>query len=103
MTPLEDGLRAAMRATAEQIPPGLPSPLILPRQRRLIWPRSPGWRAWVIPLAAVVLVGVVVAGSLALASVLTRRPAPASLPFLPQPNSVMGAPAYYVALTSPSG
>ena len=103
MTPLEDGLRAAMRATAEQIPPGSPSPLILRARRRPIWCRPPGWRAWVIPLAAVVLAGVVVAGSLALASVLTRRPAPASLPFRPQPNSVMGAPAYYVALTSPSG
>lgn len=54
-------------------------------------------------MTAVVLIGALVAGALALSSVLTRRPAPASLPFRPQPASVLGVPAYYVSLTSHDG
>jgi hypothetical protein len=116
MTPLEDNLRAAMRATAEKIPPGPPPPLTLPQRHRLIGPAGPGsrlrrkawlrpqaWRGWAVPLAGVFLVGAIVAGSLALASLVTGRQTPTSGPFPPQPNGVRGVPAYYVALTSVRG
>ena len=102
MTRLEDELRATLRATAGKIPPGPPPPLRLPA-RRLTRSLPPSWRGRAVALAAVVLIGALVAGALALASVLTWRPAPASPPFRPQPGSVLGVPAYYVALTSPNG
>lgn len=102
MTRLEDELRATLRTTAEKIPPGPPPPLRLP-ERRLIGSLPRSWRARTVALAAVVLIGALVAGALALASVLTRRPAPASLPLRPQPASVLGVPAYYVSLTSSDG
>jgi hypothetical protein len=106
MTPLEDELRAAMRATAQKIPPGPPPPLTLPKPRRLIGPMNPGrWsrRRWTVSLTAVLLIGAVVAGSLALASVFTGHRRPASGPFPPQPLHVPDVPAYYVALTSADG
>ena len=102
MTRLEDELRATLRATAGKIPPGPPPPLRLPA-RRLTGSLPRSWRGRAVALAAVVLIGALVAGALALASVLTWRPAPASPPFRPQPGSVLGVPAYYVALTSPNG
>jgi hypothetical protein len=102
MTRLEDELRATLRATAEKIPPGPPPPLRLP-ERRLTGSLPRSWRARTVTLTAVVLIGALVAGALALSSVLTRRPAPASLPFRPQRASVLGVPAYYVSLTSPDG
>jgi hypothetical protein len=102
MTRLEDELRATLRATAGKIPPGPPPPLRLP-ERRLTRSLPRSWRGRAVALAAVVLIGALVAGALALASVLTWRPAPASPPFRPQPGSVLGVPAYYVALTSPNG
>jgi hypothetical protein len=106
MTPLEDDLRAAMRATAKKIPPGPPPPLTLPKRRRLIRPLSPGYwsrRSRAFALATVFLIGAVVAASLALGTVFTGHRSPVSLPFRPQPASVLGVPAYYVALTSPDG
>jgi hypothetical protein len=102
MTRLEDELRATLRATAGKIPPGPPPPLRLP-ERRLTRSLPRSWRGRAVALAAVVLIGALVAGALALASVLTWRPAPASPPFRPQPASVLGVPPYYVALTSPNG
>ena len=106
MTPLEDELRASMRATAEKIPPGPPPPLTLPKRRRLIRPVSLRYwsgRRWAFSLAAVFLIGAVVAGSLALASAFTGHRSPVSGPFPPQPLHVPNVPAYYVALTSADG
>jgi hypothetical protein len=106
MTPLEDELRAAMRVTAAKIPPGPPPPLTLPKRRRLIRPLSPGrWsgRSWALSMAAVFLIGAVVAGSLALGSVFTGHRGPVSGPFPPQPLHVPDVPTYYVALTSADG
>ena len=107
MTPPEDDLRAAMRATAEKIPPG-PPPLTLPKHRRLIRPSSvPGYRS---------------PAQLGFSrwrpcSWLARSwparwpwrpssPGTAALvsgPFPPQPLHVPDVPAYYVALTSADG
>jgi hypothetical protein len=106
MTRLEDDLRAAMRATAQKIPPGPPPPLTLPKRRRLIRPLSPGYwsrRSWAFALATVFLIGAVVAASLALGSVFTEHRSPVSGPFPPQPLHVPDVPAYYVALTSADG
>lgn len=106
MTPLEDELRAALRATAATMPPGPPPPLTLPKPRRLLGPVSPDrWsrRRWAVSLTAVLLIGAVVAGSLALASAFTGHRSPVSGPFPPQPLHVPDVPAYYVALTSADG
>ncbi len=106
MTPIEDDPHAAMRATAEKIPPGPPRPLTLPKHRRLSGPPGPGYRSghrWAFTMAAVFLVGAVVAGSLALASVFTGHRSPASGPLPPQPLHVPDVPAYYVALTAADG
>ena len=83
MTPPEDDLRAAKRATAEKIPPGPPPPppRALPQRRRLIRPLSPGsWsrRSWAFALATVFLIGAVVAASLALGPVFTGHRSPVS-------------------------
>jgi hypothetical protein len=106
MTPLEDDPGAAMRATAEKIPPGPPPAPTLPKHRRLSGPPGRGYRSgrrWALAMAAVFLVGAVVAGSLALASIFTGHRSPVSGPFPPQPLHVPDVPAYYVALTSADG
>jgi hypothetical protein len=106
MTPPEDDPRAATRATAEKTPPGPPPPLTLPKHRRMSGPPGPGfwsWRSWAFSLAAVFLIGAVVAASLALGSVFTGHRGPVSGPFPPQPLHVPDVPAYYVALTSADG
>jgi hypothetical protein len=106
MTTLEDELRAAMRATAQKMPPGPPPPLTLPTPRRQfgrvnlgLWSR----RSWLVAFATVFLIGVVVTGSLAFASAFTGHRNAVSGPFPPQPLHVLDAPAYYVALLSANG
>jgi hypothetical protein len=89
MTPLEDRLRTAIRAKAGEVPSDAVPPLRLPARRRRSF--SPaywgggragaagrwGWRGWLAPAAAAVLVAAVVMGSEALSHALYGRPAPA--------------------------
>jgi hypothetical protein len=105
MTPLEDRLRAAIRAKADEIPPGTVPPLRLPRpgagflslahrggeSKRPPVARSS--RRWLAPAAAAVLVTAVAAGSVAVSGALRGRQQPAAL--------ALGVPRYYVALTGP--
>ena len=74
MTPIEDKLRAAIRARAEEIEP-YPPPLRLPtRRRRSLFPAHGGdekngtpaqraWPGWGAPAASAVMVGVVIVAS----------------------------------------
>jgi hypothetical protein len=87
MTALEDKLRAALGATADEIPPQAPPLRLHPR------PGRRAWTAWAAPLASAATVVVLIAASLAIA-VGIRHPQTAS----PQPG-LDGIPAYYVALS----
>jgi len=96
MTSLEDKLRAAIHATAEEIPPD-PPPLRLQPGRRTRWRSRIGWIA---PLAAAAVVVALVAVSLALAGGVpgrTRSAQPA------QQQGVNSVPPYYVALLTGQG
>jgi hypothetical protein len=105
MTPIEDRVRAAIRDTARQIPPGPPPPLALPQPRRR-WSRRPGWRAWALPVGAAALVAVLVAALGLIPFPWTgsqpRNAAPSAPPTRSQVRAV-SLPAYYVALTSADG
>ena len=97
MTPLEDRLRADMRAESEQIEPGsipalqLPARAHPPRRLRRSGPRH--WPAWVIALAAAAAVTVVIAGTFLIAHTVSRSgPKPPMAGGLP-PYS--GIPPYY--------
>jgi hypothetical protein len=111
MTPLEDKLRAAIHATAEEIPADPPplrlgSPGLTPRRRprfRLgasrfrpgasrFRPGRRGWNTWLAPLAAAVLVVAVVLGSLAVTRSGSGTATPAT------PATPAGLPPYYVAV-----
>ena len=104
MTPLEDKLRAAIHATAEEIPADPPplrlgSPGLIPRRRPRFRPGASrfrpgrrGWNPWLAPLAAAVLVVAVVLGSLAV----TRSGSGTATPSTPP--DLAGLPPYYVAL-----
>ena len=104
MTPLEDKLRAAIHATAEEIPADPPplrlgSPGLIPRRRPWYRPAASrfrpgrrGWNTWLAPLAAAVLVVAVVLGSLAV----TRSGSGTATPSTPP--DLAGLPPYYVAL-----
>jgi hypothetical protein len=110
MTSLEEMIREAFGAKADQIPPDTVPPLHLPvRRRSLSLAYRGGVRkgmparrrsrpGWLAPAASVVLVAAVIAGSLALSHAITgRRGSPrhqqkaAAAP--------AGVPRYYVALT----
>jgi hypothetical protein len=93
MTPLQDKLRAALRETADEIPPE-PPPLRLNPTRRTQNGMGLAWRAWAAPLAAAALVAAVVAASVTLAHD-APKPQPSS-----SPNADAGPPPYYVALTT---
>jgi hypothetical protein len=118
MTPLEDKLRAAIQATAEEIPADPPplrlgSPGLIPRRRprfrrgasrfrpgasrfrpgaSRFGPGRRGWNTWLAPLAAAVLVVAVVLGSLAVTRSGSGTATPAT------PPGLAGLPPYYVAL-----
>jgi hypothetical protein len=118
MTPLEDKLRAAIQATAEEIPADPPplrlgSPGLIPRRRPRFRPGASrfrpgasrfrpgasrfgpgrrGWNTWLAPLAAAVLVVAVVLGSLAVTRSGSGTATPAT------PPGLAGLPPYYVAL-----
>jgi len=104
MTPLEDKLRAAIHATAEEIPADPPplrlgSPGLIPRRRPWFRPAASrfrpgrrGWNTWLAPLAAAVLVVAVVLGSLAV----TRSGSGTATPSTPP--GLAGLPPYYVAV-----
>jgi hypothetical protein len=71
MTPLEDKVRQALRAKADQVPDAAP-PLRLPARRRRFLSLAhrggqrrgaPAWRGWLAPVAAAVSVAAVIAGS----------------------------------------
>jgi hypothetical protein len=106
MTPLEDKLRAAIHATAEEIPVAPPplrlgSPGLIPRRRPRFRPGASrcrsgrrGWNTWLAPLAAAVLVVAVVLGSLAV----TRSGSGTATPSTPP--GLAGLPPYYVAVVT---
>jgi hypothetical protein len=115
MIPLEDKVRAAIHATAEEIPADPPplrlgSPGLSPR--RWLWFRPSlgagwirpgrtrlGWRGrttWLAPLAAAAVVVAVVLGSLAVTGGGAGRATPATPA---APAGLAGVPPYYVALT----
>jgi hypothetical protein len=105
MTQLEDRLRAAIRAKADDIPADTVPLLRLPRpgpgflslaHRGGESKRPPAARfsrRWLAPAAAAVLVTAVAAGSVAVAGALRGRQQPTAL--------ALGVPRYYVALTGP--
>ena len=109
MTPLEDKLRAAIHATAEEIPADPPplrlgSPGLIPRRRPRFRPGASrfrpgrrGWNPWLAPLAAAVLVVAAVLGSLAV----TRSGPGTATPSTPP--GLAGLPPYYVTLSAPPG
>jgi hypothetical protein len=94
MTPLQDKLRAALRETADEIPPEAP-PLRLSPGRRTQNGTRPAWRAWAAPLAAAALVVAVIAASVTLAGGLKPQPSTPGASAGPA-----GPPPYYVALTT---
>jgi mannan endo-1,4-beta-mannosidase len=74
MTPIEDKLRAAIRARADEIEPYAPPLLLPPRRRRSFFPahgggekkRTPAqrvWQSWGAPAASAIMVGVVIVAS----------------------------------------
>jgi len=109
MTSLEDKLRAAIHATAEEIPADPPplrlgSPGLIPRRRPWFRPAASrfrpgrrGWNTWLAPLAAAVLVVAAVLGSLAV----TRSGYGTATPSTPP--GLAGLPPYYVTLSAPRG
>jgi mannan endo-1,4-beta-mannosidase len=107
MTPLEDKLRAAFRAQADEIGPVAP-PLRLParRPRSLVpgyggaenrgTPARRAWHGWIAPAASAVMVAAVIAasalafgGSRFASSSPARAPAAAAIP-APSPSSYLG-------------
>jgi len=115
MIPLEDKLRAAIHATAEEIPADPPplrlgSPGLSQRRRPWFQPSlgagrirlgriRPGWggrNTWLAPLAAAAVVVAVVLGSLAVTGGGARRATPAASA---APAGLADVPPYYVALT----
>jgi len=89
MTPLEDRVRRAIRDKAGEVPSDAVPPLRLPARRRRSFSLTYrgggrmgaaarwGWRGWLAPAAAAVLVVAVVVGSEALSRALYGRPVPA--------------------------
>jgi len=74
MTPIEDKLRAAIRARADEIEPYVPPLLLPPRPRRSFFLAHGGgekrrtsaqriWQGWGAPAAAAIMVGVVIVAS----------------------------------------
>lgn len=90
MTALEEKLRAALRETADEIPPQAPPLRLRPRRRRR-------WIAWAAPLASAAMVVALVAASLAIAGGLRHPPAPSS------PAGLNAVPPYYVAIVTGKG
>lgn len=108
MTSLEEMIREALGAKADQIPPDTVPPLQLPARRRhslsLAYrgvgrkgmPVNRSRPGWLAPVASVVLVAAVIAGSLALSHAITGRRGP---PRHQQSAAApAGVPRYYVAL-----
>jgi mannan endo-1,4-beta-mannosidase len=74
MTPIEDKLRAAIRARADEIEPYAPPLLLPPRRRRSFFlahgggekrrtPAQRAWQGWGAPAASAIMVGVVIVAS----------------------------------------
>ena len=88
MTPLEDKVRAALRAKADEVPQDGVPPLRLSARRRRWLPLAygggerkpvPAWRGrrdWLAPVASAVLVAAVIAGPVALSHLTLGRPSP---------------------------
>jgi hypothetical protein len=89
MTSLDDKLRAALRETADEIPPYAPPLRLSPRRR--------GWIAWAAPLASATLVVALIAASLAIAAAIQRPKAASSQ------TGLGGVPPYYVAIVTGKG
>jgi hypothetical protein len=98
MTALEDKLRAAIHATASQLPADPPPLRLSPRSSEKPSARR-HWIAWTAPLASAALVVAVIAGSLVLTS--GGKPPQAG----PKQASISQAsvPPYYVALVTGRG
>jgi len=97
---LERRVRAATRATAEDIAPGSIPPLLLPRRVRRLPRSARGDRRhrWIVPMAAAAAVVAVVASLIFAAHAVlpgTRRPAPGP-PSAPLPRLADGLPAYFL-------
>jgi hypothetical protein len=109
MTSLEETIREAFGAKADQIPPDTVPPLHLPARRRSLSltyrgdgrkgvPARRSRPGWLAPAASVVLVTAVIAGSLALSHAITGRRG--SLRHQQEAAAApAGVPRYYVALT----
>lgn len=91
---LHDRLRAALRETADDIPPEAPPLRLVPLPRRKHHARR-RWTAWAAPVVSAALVAAVIAASVTLVGGLRARPATSGA--LASPG---GLPPYYVALTT---
>jgi hypothetical protein len=82
MTPLEDKVRKAFQAKADQVPIDVVPPLRLPARRRRFFPLAygggqrmgaPARRGWLAPAASAILVVSVAAGSVAVSRVMAGQ------------------------------
>ena len=116
MTSVEDKVRAALRGTADQVPPGAVLPLRLPARRRRPFSlaygggrrnRAPAWHGWLTAAACAAVVTAVAAGSVTVSHVLSRRQEPrgrqtGAAAVSTDPRAQNQAAAWVAAQVSPS-